>query len=216
MGPSGDVARDQEAASTMLATVALMLAGMAAGGEAFMHTPTCSPALGLRSGVFPRSSACSSSLMGKNARRGVSALSMASDWYTVEKVEEKEGDAAKYKFTVTVDGQMSKDSYDLTYVIAAIMKDFKKNAQFPGFRKGTIPPFMLSKVKQFVILDCLEKSLGEAVREQALELADENNKPNLDNEQVAELTKTFNEKNGFKYTIEALLKPSAAVEQKSE
>jgi len=26
------------------------------------------------------------------------------------------------------------------------MKDFKKNAMFPGFRKGTIPPFMIPKV----------------------------------------------------------------------
>ena len=95
------------------------------------------------------------------------------------------------------------------------MKDFKKNAQFPGFRKGSIPPFMIPKVKQFVILECLEKSLGEAVREQALELADENNKPNLDDAQVSELTKTFNENNGFKYTIEALLKPSTAEEAKS-
>lgn len=47
-----------------------------------------------------------------------------------------------------------------------IMKDFKKNAQFPGFRKGTIPPFMLPKVKQFVILDCLEKTLSEAVKDE--------------------------------------------------
>lgn len=46
------------------------------------------------------------------------------------------------------------------------MKDFKKNAQFPGFRKGTIPPFMLPKVKQFVILDCLEKTLSEAVKDE--------------------------------------------------
>ena len=49
---------------------------------------------------------------------------------------------------------------------ATIMKDFKKNAQFPGFRKGTIPPFMLPKVKQFVILDCLEKTLSEAVKDE--------------------------------------------------
>jgi hypothetical protein len=47
-----------------------------------------------------------------------------------------------------------------------VMKDFKKNAQFPGFRKGTIPPFMLPKVKQFVILDCLEKTLSEAVKDE--------------------------------------------------
>ncbi|EKX47863.1 hypothetical protein GUITHDRAFT_106412 [Guillardia theta CCMP2712] len=193
----------------MLAKVALMLAGMAAAGEAFMLPSSCSSSLALRSASTPRLNTCLSSSARNNVRQGTTALSMASDWYTVEKLEEGEGNAAKYKFTVTVDGQMSKDSY------TAIMKDFKKNAQFPGFRKGSIPPFMIPKVKQFVILECLEKSLGEAVREQALELADENNKPNLDDAQVAELTKTFNENNGFKYTIEALLKPSTAEEAKS-
>lgn len=38
-----------------------------------------------------------------------------------------------------------------------VMTEFKKTARFPGFRVGTIPPFMLDKVKQFVILESLEK-----------------------------------------------------------
>ena len=45
------------------------------------------------------------------------------------------------------------------------MKDFRKVAQFPGFRKGTIPPFMLPKCKEFAILRCLEKSLTLVVLE---------------------------------------------------
>eukprot|EP00287_Rhodomonas_sp_CCMP768_P025260 CAMPEP_0202853014 /NCGR_PEP_ID=MMETSP1389-20130828/90265_1 /ASSEMBLY_ACC=CAM_ASM_000865 /TAXON_ID=302021 /ORGANISM="Rhodomonas sp., Strain CCMP768" /LENGTH=208 /DNA_ID=CAMNT_0049531553 /DNA_START=7 /DNA_END=634 /DNA_ORIENTATION=+ len=132
----------------------------------------------------------------------IPALRMVdSDWYKMEKMEDLDGGAAKYQFTVDVDGQMSKDSY------IAIMKDFKKNAQFPGFRKGTIPPFMIPKVKSFVILDCLEKTLGEAVREQGMELADEEKKPTLSDEQVSTLTKEFQEADGFQYTIEAELKP---------
>lgn len=96
------------------------------------------------------------------------------------------------------------------------MKDFKKNAQFPGFRKGTIPPFMIPKVKSFVILDCLEKTLGEAVREQGMELADDEKRPTLDDDQVSVLTKAFSETEGFSYTIEAELKAIEAEEEAKE
>jgi len=34
-----------------------------------------------------------------------------SDWYKMEKLEDLEGGAARYKFTVDVDAQLSKDSY---------------------------------------------------------------------------------------------------------
>eukprot|EP00961_Rhodomonas_salina_P104317 1404263-Rhodomonas_salina.2 len=128
----------------------------------------------------------------------------------MEKLEDLGNGAAKYQFKVDVDGQMSKDSY------VAIMKDFKKNAQFPGFRKGTIPPFMIPKVKSFVILDCLEKTLGEAVREQGMELADDEKRPTLDDDQVSVLTKAFSETEGFSYTIEAELKAIEAEEEAKE
>ena len=48
------------------------------------------------------------------------------------------------------------------------MKDFKKVAQFPGFRKGTIPPFILPKCKEFAILRCLEKTLTQVADEEKL------------------------------------------------
>ncbi len=40
------------------------------------------------------------------------------------------------------------------------------------------------QVKQFVILDCLEKTLGEAVNDQKLELVSNERKPTLDDDQV--------------------------------
>merc|ERR1719183_2290757 len=125
---------------------------------------------------------------------------MDSDWYEVEKVADVEG-GAKYKYTVTVNAQISKDTY------GSIMKDFKKNAMFPGFRKGTIPPFMIPKVKAFVVLDCLEKTLGEAVREQGMTLISDEVKPTLDDDQTKELTKNFKETESWTYSIEAELKP---------
>ena len=64
------------------------------------------------------------------AERRHGLLAAAAVEYTVEKGEEVQGGAGhKYSFTVTVPGDMSENSY------VTIMKDFKKNAQFPGFRK---------------------------------------------------------------------------------
>ena len=134
----------------------------------------------------------------RGARTGLIAATAVE--YTAVKGDEVKNGGHKYTFTVTVPGDMSMDSY------TTIMKDFKKNAQFPGFRKGTIPPFMLPKVKQFVILDCLEKTLSEAVKEEGLMLADDEVKPTLDDEQTKVLTKDFKEKDGFKYTIDCELK----------
>lgn len=42
----------------------------------------------------------------------------------------------------------------------------------------------MRQVKQFVILECLEKTLGEAVADQQLELASDKSKPTLDDDQV--------------------------------
>jgi FKBP-type peptidyl-prolyl cis-trans isomerase (trigger factor) len=66
---------------------------------------------------------------------------------------------------------------------------------------------MMPKVKQFVILDCLEKTLAEAVKDEGLELVSDEVKPTLDDEQTKALTKEFKEKEGFKYTIDCELKP---------
>jgi FKBP-type peptidyl-prolyl cis-trans isomerase (trigger factor) len=129
-------------------------------------------------------------------------LSMASG-YTVEKTAELDGGVARYKFSVDVPAELTKASY------STIMKDFKKNAKFPGFRVGTIPSFMLPKVRSFVILECLERTLKDAVQNEKLQLANSEKKPTLDDEQVAALTKSFKESDGFSYTIEGEFKAAA-------
>lgn len=58
-----------------------------------------------------------------------------------EKLDELPGGGNKYRFTVDVDGKITKSSY------AVVMKEFKKTARFPGFRVGTVPPFMVTKVR---------------------------------------------------------------------
>ena len=140
-------------------------------------------------------------VLGQRSSQVALGLRMAE--YTVEKTADLDGGVARYKFTVQVPSDLTKTSY------ATIMKDFKKNAKFPGFRVGTIPSFMLPKVRSFVILECLERSLKEAVDKEALELADPEKKPFLDDAQVETLTKNFKETEGFSYTIEGEFKSTS-------
>ena len=43
------------------------------------------------------------------------------------------------------------------------MKDFKKVAQFPGFRKGQIPPYAQPKMTNFALQEVLVSSCQEAI-----------------------------------------------------
>jgi len=183
----------------------LLLAMLPLAVQGFFLPSTLAPAPGLSTTArlpvgCPLSPAVRAAPGLRSSRTGVLAAKAVE--YTVVKGEELKDGGNKYTFTVTVDGAMSKDSY------MTVMKDFKKNAQFPGFRKGTIPPFMLPKVKQFVILDCLEKTLSEAVKDEGLTLVSDEVKPTLDDDQTNTLTKAFKEADGFTYTIDAELKPS--------
>ena len=139
----------------------------------------------------------------RQCRTSLLNLNMASG-YTVEKTADLNEGVFRYKFKVDVPAELTKATY------STIMKDFKKIAKFPGFRVGTVPAFMLPKVRSFVILECLERTLKDAVQNEGLELANNENKPQLDDEQVANLTKSFKETDGFSYTIEGEFKAAAA------
>ncbi len=48
-------------------------------------------------------------------------------------------------------------------VFSKLMKDAKKNAQFPGFRKGVVPPFAMPKLVEFVIEESINVGLRETI-----------------------------------------------------
>lgn len=54
-------------------------------------------------------------------------------------------------------------------VVALPMTGIKANANFDGFRKGTIPPFIMSQVNEFVLRDCIEDEINAACKELNLE-----------------------------------------------
>ncbi|KAJ8906354.1 hypothetical protein NDN08_002847 [Rhodosorus marinus] len=72
--------------------------------------------------------------------------------------EEGQGEVtAKYKFGLKVSGGKSKE------VFQTIFGEFKKNAKFPGFRKGQVPPFMKPKIVSFALEEVLADSLTYAI-----------------------------------------------------
>jgi len=71
---------------------------------------------------------------------------------------------SKYRFTGNIPGAMSKESFQTT------IREFKKNADFKGFRKGTIPPFMKAEIHAFTLQDCINTLMQNAMKSQELEL----------------------------------------------
>lgn len=68
----------------------------------------------------------------------------------------------KYRFGLEVSGDKSKE------VFQTIFSEFKKNAKFPGFRKGQIPPFMKSEINAFALEEVLSNSLSSALEQSNL------------------------------------------------
>lgn len=70
--------------------------------------------------------------------------------------EEGPGEIAKYKLVLEIPGTYSREQRKKS------LADLKKNANFPGFRKGTIPPFIKQDVDAFVLEDSISRMISEA------------------------------------------------------
>lgn len=77
-----------------------------------------------------------------------------------------DGEMAKYKLTIEIPGVFSKN------MRRESVQEMKKNSSFPGFRKGTIPPFIFSQIDSFVLRDATEEMVNEAANELNLERVD--------------------------------------------
>lgn len=70
-----------------------------------------------------------------------------------------DGEMANYKLTIEIPGEFSKKKRRES------VQSMRKNANFPGFRKGTIPPFMYGEINTFVFRDSAEEMIDEAVKQ---------------------------------------------------
>lgn len=78
---------------------------------------------------------------------------------------------SKYKLELEIPGAVSKQKRRES------IQEMKKYIEIPGFRKGTIPPFMMKEVVQFVLRDCVEEMVDEAAEELNLERIDGEESP---------------------------------------
>lgn len=70
-----------------------------------------------------------------------------------------DGEMANYKLTIEIPGDYSKKKRRES------VQTMRKNANFPGFRKGTIPPFIFGDINTFVFRDSAEEMIDEAVKQ---------------------------------------------------
>lgn len=109
-----------------------------------------------------------------------------------------EVEMAKYRFELQIPASISKAKR--RECIAAL----KKNANYPGFRKGSIPPFVMKSVPAFVLKDSAEEMLQQAMNELELRpLDDEQMEPDLD---YNELRKSFAVGEDFTFSVELSLR----------
>lgn len=94
-----------------------------------------------------------------------------------------DGDIAKYMLEIEIPGAFSKQKRKES------VQAMRKHANFPGFRKGTIPPFILKDLDRFVLSDSAEEMIDEAIKQLDLTISEgENNEPQYD---VGTLVKDF-------------------------
>lgn len=96
-------------------------------------------------------------------------------------------DEAIYEFwmSTTVPGGVTKDS------MMKIEKDAAKNANFPGFKKGQIPPWAKPQLKAFCVEDAINNAILDAIESAELTALDGDDKKAEVIEDVKELTNTF-------------------------
>eukprot|EP00188_Purpureofilum_apyrenoidigerum_P001982 Plantae.Rhodophyta-Purpureofilum_apyrenoidigerum.ctg21625.p1 GENE.Plantae.Rhodophyta-Purpureofilum_apyrenoidigerum.ctg21625~~Plantae.Rhodophyta-Purpureofilum_apyrenoidigerum.ctg21625.p1 ORF type:complete len:190 (-),score=46.88 Plantae.Rhodophyta-Purpureofilum_apyrenoidigerum.ctg21625:269-838(-) len=103
---------------------------------------------------------------------------------------------AKYRFSVEVSGGKSKE------IFQNIFSEFKKNAKFPGFRKGQIPPFMKVEINRFALEECLSTSLSSALEQNNLKLCEGDKVIPDYTPKVSEMRKMFKPGQPLEYTVE--------------
>lgn len=82
---------------------------------------------------------------------------------------------AKYKLVLMIPGTHSRTARKKS------IDALKKNANFPGFRPGTIPPFIKKDVDSFVLRDSVDEIISEACLELGLKPTEgEKGGPELD------------------------------------
>ena len=93
--------------------------------------------------------------------------------------EEGPGQIAKYKLVLEIPGSFSRQQRKKS------ISSLKERANFPGFRKGTIPPFIKKDIDSFVLQESINNMLDEACTELGLKVTEgEKGGPEMDMDDI--------------------------------
>lgn len=111
---------------------------------------------------------------------------------------------AKYRLEIEIPGAYSKEKRRKSISV------MKKNASFKGFRKGTIPPFIMKDIPGFVLRDSIEELLQGSLKELELEATDgETSEPEMD---IKEMMSRFKIGEDFRFSCEMPLRKLISLE----
>lgn len=108
-----------------------------------------------------------------------------------------EGETAKYRLDMEIPADFSKKKRRES------IQAMKKHADFRGFRKGTIPPFILKEMDGFVFRDSAEEIIDASAKE--LNLARNNTDESEMDYDVETLQKQFKSGENFQFSCEVEL-----------
>lgn len=121
--------------------------------------------------------------------------------------ESETSELAQYKIELEIPASHSKDKRRQS------VQALRKNADFKGFRKGTIPPFIMKDIPGFVLRDSIEELLEEALQELKLEKTDgDAADPDIDFE---EMMGRFNVGEDFRFSLEMPLRKVLSLDTES-
>ncbi|KAI0563745.1 Trigger factor ribosome-binding protein [Gracilaria domingensis] len=109
-----------------------------------------------------------------------------------------DGEVAKYKLELEIPATVSKVKRRES--IQAV----KKNANFKGFRKGTVPPFVIQEIESFVLHDSCNVVIEDAAKE--LELQTVEGEDALAELDIKDLQQRFRIGEDFVFTCEIPLR----------
>jgi Bacterial trigger factor protein (TF) len=150
-------------------------------------------------------SSSSSSNTGTSQRLGISRMKQMN---TI--VESRNQPSTPYQFWMTT----YSDGKNIQDIRQTILKDASKKANFPGFRKGQVPPYAQPQITQFAIQESIIKTVEAMVVQYGLVSLSGSDGQVQVHEDVSEMTKLYKTGTSIQFTatLNAMYDPNKRVQ----
>eukprot|EP00980_Cylindrotheca_fusiformis_P013648 scaffold3513_cov102-Cylindrotheca_fusiformis.AAC.9 len=112
----------------------------------------------------------------------------------VEGVKDEHGTVYKFWLTATAEGALVKK------LNTEVLKDASKKAEFPGFRKGQIPPYAMPQIRVFSVQEGIIQTVQSAVDAYGLKSISGSNGEVQVLEDIAEIAKDYKVGDDIQFT----------------